>query len=45
MRGVTTMTVRDGVVAARRLSIVPTEIGGSEIDTTMRNLTEPLGSN
>jgi ketosteroid isomerase-like protein len=40
MRGVTIMTVRDGVVAAGRLYTEPTEFGGSDIDLAVRELTE-----
>jgi hypothetical protein len=41
MRGVTIMTVRDGLVAAARLYMEPTEFGGSDIDSAVRELTEP----
>jgi hypothetical protein len=41
MRDVTIMTVRDGLVAAGRLYMEPTEFGGSDIDAVVRQLCEP----
>jgi ketosteroid isomerase-like protein len=41
MRGVTIITVRDGLIAAGRLYMEPTEFGGSDIDSAMHELTEP----
>jgi hypothetical protein len=41
MRGATIITVRDGLIAAGRLYMEPTEFGGSDIDSAMHELTEP----
>jgi hypothetical protein len=44
MRGVTIMTVRGGLGAAGRLHMEPTQFGGSDIDSAVRELTEPYRS-
>ena len=41
MRGVIIATVRDGLVAAARLYMGPTECGGSDIDTTVQEFSKP----
>ena len=41
MRGVIIATVRDGLVAAARLYMEPTEFGGGDIDTTVQELSKP----
>jgi ketosteroid isomerase-like protein len=44
MRGVTIWMVRDGLIAAGRLYMEPTEFGGSDIETTVHELSEPQSS-
>jgi ketosteroid isomerase-like protein len=44
MRGVTIMTVHDGLVAAGRLYMEPTEFGGSDINLAVHELTKPHSS-
>lgn len=44
MRGVTITTVRDGLIAAARLYMEPTEVGGSDIDTAVQELSAPRAS-
>jgi ketosteroid isomerase-like protein len=41
MRGVIIATVRDGLIAAARLYMEPTEVGGSDIDTAVQELSAP----
>jgi ketosteroid isomerase-like protein len=41
MRGVIIATIRDGLIAAARLYMEPTEFGGSDIDTTVQELSMP----
>ena len=40
MRGVIIATVREGLVAAARLYMEPTEFGGGDIDTTVQELSK-----
>lgn len=44
MRGVTILTVRDGLIAAGRLYMEPVDADGSDIDASVQELYKPPGS-
>ena len=44
MRGVVIATIRDSLIAAARLYMEPTEVGGSDIDTVVQELSAPRAS-
>ena len=41
MRGVIIVTILDGLIAAARLYMEPTEFGGADIDSTVQTLSKP----
>ena len=41
MRGVTILTVRDGLIAGQRLYLEPVEVGGGDIDVAVQELYKP----